>query len=239
MISFELVPRNIESINKQIECIESLKFIDSINVPDLKNLSIRSWDVTVNKKYNFIPHIRAVDFNLKENKLFELIESKNLKSLLIISGESRYNENPFNTSSIDIITAIKDKYPDIIVSAGFDQYRGSLKNEEQHIKDKLSAGADYLMSQPFFDKNLLNIYLDIIPSEKLFIGISPVVTEKSKAYWENINNVVFPKKFNLSYDWNIDYANNILELSKNLNSNIYFMPIVIDLEKYFGEIKYN
>jgi methylenetetrahydrofolate reductase (NADPH) len=239
MISFELVPRNIESINQQLAFIEKLNFIDSINVPDLKKLSIRSWDVSVDNKYTFIPHIRAVDFNLKEAKLFELIESRNLKNILVISGESNYNENSFNTSSVDVITAIKDRYPHIIVSAGFDQYRGSLKSEEQHIKDKLSAGADYLMSQPFFDKNLLEIYLDIIPPEKIFIGISPVVTEKSKAYWENINSVVFPKNFDLSYDWNIDYANEILELSKYLNSNIYFMPIVIDLEKYFSEIQYN
>ena len=105
MISFELVPRSIDSINQQISCIENLKFIDSINVPDLKKLSIRSWDVNIDKKYNFIPHIRAVDFNLKEDKLFKLIEEKNLKNILIISGESKTNANPFNTSSVDVITA--------------------------------------------------------------------------------------------------------------------------------------
>lgn len=234
MISFELVPRNIDSIKQQISCVENLKFIDSINVPDLKKLSIRSWDVNIDKKYNFIPHIRAVDFNLKEDKLFKLIEEKNLKNILIISGESKTNANPFNTNSVDVITAIKDKYPDIIVSAGFDQYRGSLKSEEQHIKDKLSAGVDYLMSQPFFDKNLIEVYMDIVPTKNIVLGISPVVTESSKSYWENINNVVFPKNFELTYDWNVNFANEVLEL----HSNIYFMPIVIDLKKYFGSIKY-
>lgn len=234
MISFELVPRTLESINKQLSIVEKFDFIDTINIPDIARLDIRSYDIKVKSNYNFFPHIRATDFNLNENRLFDIIEENELKKVLIISGDNGA-PSKFNTTTLKTIEAIKDRYPDIIVSAGFDQYRGSLKKEKEYCLDKLHAGADYLMSQPFFDKELLNIYLDFIPASQMFIGISPVITEKSKAYWENINSVVFPKSFNLGCDWNIDFAKEILALSKKIHSNIYFMPIAIDLEEYLAK----
>lgn len=249
MISFELVPRDLNSIQKQIEFIESkqnfsslfqikgkglepLPFFDSINVPDLIRFENRSWDVVVPSSYNFIPHIRVIDFDLKKDTLIKLIKERNLKHVLLITGEksSSYNRKVYNSSIFHAIELLKKEFPNLLISVALDQYRDSFKSELTYLQDKFEAGADYVFSQPFFDSSLIETYLGYIDKSKFFIGISPVVSEKSRLYWENVNNILFPKDFICSYDWNIDFTKKVFSLDFE---HLYFMPIGVDLEKYF------
>ena len=70
-----------------------------------------------------------------------------------------------------------------------------------------------------------------------YIGISPITTMASKNYWEVKNKVKFPVSFRPDYDWNVEFANNLIASAAANNLNIYFMPIRIDLNKYFERIK--
>jgi len=238
-ISFEVVPRTQDAMMEQLAFIEQkLPFVDTINVPDLLRFPIRSWDAASHidtDKYNFIPHVRTIDFDLTGNRLQEIIEKHELSKILLVSGDPPPDMSfpVFDTNVIDMITVIRKSFPDIEIYAGFDPYRSSIKDEKEYIKRKLDAGVDYLLSQPFFDMRLLEIYSDFVPAEKVYWGISPVITDKSKNYWERMNHAIFPADYEPSYEWNINFAKNVLSFAKEKGSNVYFMPIRIDLEKYF------
>jgi methylenetetrahydrofolate reductase (NADPH) len=201
MISFELVARNLESIKKQCDFLNTTNIFNAVNVPYMIRFDIRSWEVKIPIDFDFIPHIRIIDFDLNKNNLFEIIENYKLKQVLLITGEKPcdFSKNVFNSNILTVIELLKKKFPKLIISVAIDQYRTSLKEEIQYTNDKLNAGADYIFSQPFFDINYIETFFNYIEPSKLFIGISPVVTEKSKNYWENKNNVIFPKNFDTSY----------------------------------------
>jgi methylenetetrahydrofolate reductase (NADPH) len=55
-------------------------------------------------------------------------------------------------------------------------------------------------------------------------------------YWEVKNKVRFPSGFRPDYDWSIDFANQALALARQLDAHVYFMPIRIDLQRYFSAL---
>ena len=238
-ISFEVVPRTHDAMMEQISFIqEKLPFVNTINVPDLLRFPIRSWDASQEidtTKYDFIPHVRSIDFDLSTNKLEEIIEKNELSKILLVSGDPPpdMSFSVYDTDVIDMIAKIRKSFPEIEIYAGFDPYRSSVKDEREYINRKFDAGVDYLLSQPFFDMRLLEIYSDFIPADKVFWGVSPVITEKSKHYWERMNHAIFPADYEPTYEWNIAFAKKVMAFCKQQKSNVYFMPIRIDLEKYF------
>ena len=111
-----------------------------------------------------------------------------------------------------------------------------IKAELDYIKRKIDAGADGFFTQPFFDLRLMEIYYDLLPKVETFWGISPVMSARSKDYWDNLNNAIFPPDFEPTLEWNRTFAKRALEFCRNTDSNIYFMPIRVDLVKYLEGI---
>ncbi|AWB68519.1 methylenetetrahydrofolate reductase [Saccharobesus litoralis] len=241
-VSFEVVPRTEDATREQLEFVQQhLPQVNTINVPDLLRLPIRSWEganFIDRNQYDFIPHVRAIDFNRPEKRLQKLIHAYQLDKVLIVSGDPPpdMSHRVYDTKVLDLIADIRADFPDIKIYCGFDPYRSSVKQEKEYIQQKFDVGCDYILSQPFFDMRLLEVYSDFLPPEKTFWGISPVVTEKSQAYWERMNHVVFPSSFDASYEWNIDFTQQVIEHSAKVGSHIYFMPIRIDLERYFKPV---
>ncbi|NOY83515.1 MAG: methylenetetrahydrofolate reductase [Nitrospirae bacterium] len=241
-ISFEVVPRDVDSLKSQLHFVEThLPFVETINVPDLLRLPVRSWEAgkhIAREKYRFIPHLRAIDFDLKETRLERMIEECELDTVLLVSGDPPPNRSHpiYDTHVLEMIAKVRASFPAIKIFAAVDPYRSSLKREKAYMLKKLDVGADYLMSQPFFDMRLLEIFSELIPSEKAYWGISPIVKDQSRAYWEKMNQVVFPSDFKATYDWNIAFAEKVLSFCRLKGGNVYFMPINIDLEKYFSPI---
>jgi len=237
--SFEIVPRDEQSLNEQLSFIEeNLPFINTINIPDLLRLPIRSWQASeyINRKqYQFIPHFRAIDFSIKDNRLQQIIEEHQLNRVLVVSGDPPPSmaHQVYDTNVLNLIAQIRKDFPNIQIYAGFDPYRSSVKNERVYMQSKFDAGADYLLSQPFFDIRLLEIYSELVPPEKVFWGVSPVVSEKSQSYWQRVNHAIFPQNFEASYEWNIKFAQQVIHHCQKTGSHLYFMPISINLEKYF------
>ncbi len=242
-ISFELVARDQAAIDKQLAFIrEQLPFVSAINIPDLLRFPIRSWDVAPQipaREYRFIPHFRAIDFDLRSTRLQDIIARHGLREVLLVSGDPPPDMSfkIYDTRVLDLIARIRQDCPGVKIYAGFDSYRSSVRDEIQYMNDKLAAGADALFSQPFFDMRLLEIYGEHISGERVYWGVSPVVTEQSQRYWETMNNVVFPADFRPDYDWNIAFAGRVVDYCRRTGANLYFMPIRINLEKYFSGVR--
>ena len=126
--------------------------------------------------------------------------------------------------------------PEVKVYAAIDQYRTSMRKEAMYIQRKLYAGADGFFTQPFYDVRFMEMYAEILEGHDVYWGIAPVMSTRSVFYWETKNNVVFPKKFEPTLEWNAHFAREALEVVDKLGSNIYFMPIQMNLERYFTAI---
>jgi methylenetetrahydrofolate reductase (NADPH) len=70
----------------------------------------------------------------------------------------------------------------------------------------------------------------------VFWGIAPVLGEKSRAYWEVTNKVVFPRQFEPTFGWNTAFARRAIALLSEAGGNAYLMPIRVNLRKYLAEL---
>ena len=242
--SIELVPRDFQQLENDIKTIDSFPHFEFINIPDLKRFNIRSWEsAQLVKKYNytFIPHFRAIDFNVeKPEKIFKIIEENELEKVLIISGDPPQDMSyeVFPTSSISLCKIIKKDFPKIKIYGALDPYRSSIKDEMDYLDKKKDCGFDGFFSQPFFDLRLLEIFLENYEDDEIYWGISPVTSIRSKNYWETRNRASFPKEFTPSFEWNVNFAKKAIEYLDKKKHQLYFMPIKIDMEKYLKCIFY-
>ncbi len=241
-ISFEIVPRNAQAFDDQYQFVSTLgESISMINVPDIQRFDIRSWETGKKidrKKHQFVPHFRAIDFSIKSGDIFRVIEENELDHVLLVSGDppEGIKRKFHNTNVIDLIRSVKQKFPQITIHAGFDSHRNGIQDECMYVQRKIDAGASSFFSQPFYDLRMIEIYAEHLHGIDTFIGISPITTTSSMNYWELKNKVKFPASFKAEYDWNINFSNQVISMAKEMNFNIYFMPIKINLQDYFGKL---
>ncbi len=76
--------------------------------------------------------------------------------------------------------------------------------------------------------------MNIWHTMEVYYGFAPVTTEKSKAYWEKMNNVTFPVDFSLDPEANIEFARDNIALLHEHNQGAYLMPIRFDAKRYLG-----
>jgi len=243
-ISIELVPRTLDAISQDLDCLRSrFPAIDTVNIPDLLRFDTRSWDACIQAKSSHahaIPHLRAMDFDLSKGfPLAQTLIEHGIDELLFVTGDMPQDmgKRVYDTSVLRFIHKIKSDYPQFKIYAAIDSYRSGIRQELQYIQQKRDAGADGFFTQPFFDLRLFQIYADQLQDDEIFWGISPVVSAGSKNYWESKNHVVFPKDYEASLEWNSNFANQMLRLIRQRkNSHVYFMPIRLDLETYLSGI---
>lgn len=242
-ISIELVPRNEASLQLELQVLQKhFPAIDTTNIPDLLKFSLRSWEACRLAKTSLghaIPHLRAIDFNLAEPfPLGKVLRESRIDTVLVIAGDQPQDmsRRTFRTSSVSLIRAIKQQMPELKVFAGIDPYRSGFREELDYVKRKIDAGADGFFTQPFFDRRLLEIWHDLLPGLTIYWGVSPVVSQRSRDYWENLNNAVFPPDFEPTLAWNRRLAREILDFSEQSGAHIYFMPIRVDLVEYLSGI---
>ena len=243
-ISIELVPRDAEVLNKELSIVkEHFSHIDTVNIPDIMRLKIRSWEackVASDFVSHAIPHIRSIDFSLDTNpdEVNKIIEEGNLKEVLVVTGDPPMDlsRKVYRTSSTSLTRFIKRNFPAVKVYAALDPYRTGLKNEMDYVKKKIDSGADALFTQPFFDVRFMDIYSEQLNGTDIYWGISPVLGERSKSYWENRNNAFFPKGFEPTLEWNRQFAKEALAFVRERGDNVYFMPIKTDLIDYLDGV---
>lgn len=243
-ISFEIVPRSLEAFDEQYAFVRTLdKGINLINVPDIQRFDTRSWELATRidrSRYRFIPHFRAIDFKIESGELYRIIEEYRLDSVLLVSGDppEGLKRAYYNTDVVELIRAVRRRFPQLNIYAGFDSHRQGLQDECDYTQRKADAGATGFFSQPFYDHRLIEIYAEHMHGLETYIGISPIVSQASMNYWEVKNKVKFPKSFRPDYDWNVEFANSVIATAAASGLNVYFMPIRIDLGRYFGGINF-
>ncbi len=240
-ISFEIVPRTPQAFEEQYSFATTLgESISMINVPDIQRFDIRSWETgaKINRnKHQFVPHFRAIDFSLQSGGIFQIIEEHELDHVLLVSGDPPEGMRKcHNTSVLDLIKAVNQKYPKLTIHAGFDPHRSGIQDECDYIYRKIDAGASSFFSQPFYDTRMVEIYVEHMQGIETFIGLSPITTLPSMNYWELKNKVKFSAMFKPEYQWNINFSNQVIKMARERDFNIYFMPIRINLESFFGKI---
>lgn len=243
--SFEIVPRNHQAFDEQYHFVSTLgESISMINVPDIQRFDIRSWEIgkKIDRcKHHFVPHFRAIDFSLESGDIFRIIEENALDHVLLVSGDppEGIQRKFHNTSVIDLIKAVKQRFPQITVHAGFDSHRNGIQDECLYIQRKIDAGASSFFSQPFYDLRMVEIYAEHIQDVEIYMGLSPITTSSSMNYWELKNKVKFPASFKPELEWNINFSNKVIAMARDVGFNIYFMPIKINLEDYFGRLDFD
>ena len=245
-ISVELVPRSEDGLREELQLIkDTIKGVEVINIPDLLRLDIRSWQgAAIAKSYYpaVIPHIRAIDVNLTEPLSMRPELRKNgINEVLVIEGDPPQDMSHkfYPTVSTDVIQKFHQEMPEVKVYAGIDQYRGSMRKELYRIQRKIQAGAVGFFTQPFFDMRYLEMYADMLSGLNIYWGITPVLSERSKSYWELKNSVVFPRGFETGMDWSIDFGRKVIDFAQKNDSNVYLMPIKADFTAYVSGILAN
>ena len=242
-IAVELVPRTSDAVREDLKIVEeSCPRLDIVNVPDLLRYETRSWEACATVQSPFlrtIPHIRAIDLDLNQPlPMADYLRKHQIKEVLVVGGDipQEMGHRIYPTTSTDIIRKFKQEMPEVKVYAAIDQYRMSIREEAMYIQRKLYAGADGFFTQPFFDVRFMEMYAELLKGHDVYWGVAPVMSERSVFYWEVKNNVVFPSKFEPTIEWNAQFAREALEIVDKLGSNIYFMPIRMNLARYFSAI---
>ena len=242
-ISIELVPRDAESLVRECETIlRHLPSVNTINIPDVLRFDVRSWQGCRCARPFYahtIPHLRAIDFDLKQPlPLASFLRENQNNEVLVVTGDAPadMSRRVYPTTSVELIRKIKSEMPDVRVYAALDPYRNGFREEMEYVARKKDAGADGLFTQPFFDLRLLQIYGELLQGSDVFWGMTPVVSERSKSYWETRNQAVFPADFRPTVQWNREFARTALEFARAASASLYFMPIKIDILRYLQGI---
>jgi methylenetetrahydrofolate reductase (NADPH) len=242
-VSIELVPRSLASLDAELRTItERFPALRTVNVPDLLRFPLRSGDACALARQTLptaIPPLRAPAFAPdRPFVLRDKLAAAGLDSVLVVTGDPPQDlgHRVHATGPVDLIRHIKREAPELTVYAGFDPYRSGVRDELTYLQAKREAGADGFFSQPFFDLRLLDVWAELLAGDRVFWGVSPVLSPRTRSYWETKNRAFFPADFAPTLDWNRDFAARALSWARAAEANLYFMPIRVDLETWLGGI---
>lgn len=235
-ISLELVPRDKALFLEEIDWAkEHIPVLTHLNIPDLVRLPIRSWEAARWKAgvYPTIIHVRACDFSPSTiTAFYNMLKENNLSHLLIVQGDTEVHGNE-GFSTLEMIRELKSLDASLHLYAALDPYRHSLRDEMHYLEEKRKAGAEALLTQPFFEKALLQEYIKACQGLSVWWGISPILSEKSLLYWREKNHVPLPDTYDLSLEANVHWAQQMFEMvSQQKEYAIYIMPIKVDIKTY-------
>jgi methylenetetrahydrofolate reductase (NADPH) len=238
-VSVELIPRGEGQVYSDAVTVRSvMPAANAFNIPDLMHFPLRSWEacaITRSVLPASIPHIRAIDIPPgDELSVGDAIIAAGLSEVLVIKGDapSDLSRRTYPNTSESIIRRFKRRHPKLRVYAAFDPYRQGFRDEMADVERKADAGADGFFTQPLFDLRLLEICAELLRGHCVFWGIAPVLGERSQAYWETTNRIVFPSAFVPTLEWNRSFAVSAIGVIRSLEANAYFMPIRVNLTKY-------
>lgn len=241
MISIELVPRSVAALEEECVALKArFPKLEMVNIPDILRMPLRSWEACrIAKKYfpRVIPHLRAIDFCLtKEGDIEQAIGG--FDEVLIIAGDPPrdFSRLTYPTTTTELIAFLKHRFPRLRIYAGVDPYRRGPRAELDYVKRKIEAGADGFFTQPFFCLHLLDAYLSMMSAHSVFWGISPVLSEKSRSYWEATNQAIFSSDYQHTMEYNQSFARALMSRLSGENAHTYFMPVRTNTVTYLEGI---
>lgn len=180
VISFEVFPPKadtpIETVYNALEKFKVLK-PDYISVTYGAGGSQKGRTVEIvskiKKDYNIesMAHFTCVGHTVEEiDQMLESLEQNGIENILALRGDPPANQPDFDFSknvfkhAYELIRHIRSKNKDICISAaayleGHPQCR-TIKEDMQHLKEKVDTGVDFLVTQLFFDNRLFYEFQD-------------------------------------------------------------------------------
>ena len=241
-VSVELVPRTPESLMADVQTVRDiLPQVSILNVPDLIRFDLRSHDaaslIVKQTPFEVIAHVRAAD--IAPGAPLPGADRPELTSILVVAGDpppAGSDRVVYPNTSAQIIERYRREAPHLKVYAVFDPYRRAPYHELEEIARKRDAGACGFFTQPLFDIPMLECCMDWLRDDTVFWGISPVLGDKSRRYWERMNHVIFPRDYDGTLEGNIAFARRMLGVVNQKNDNAYLMPLKVDLASYLGAL---
>ncbi len=243
-IALELVPRSLDGILAEAkQSLATFPFVTSVNVPEIRRLPIKSFEpsqLLLQSNIDTTPHFRLIDRTEKDllQKISALVEA-GLKQVLLIGGDPAHDDPnfvPSGLTTLSAIQAVKREFPELKIYAGLDPYRSSFREELDYAFAKREAGCDGFYTQPFFSIGMLELWLEQLPEAEIWFGIAPVYTERSKNYWERVNNVVFPPNFSFDKNFNTRLARQLLVTISETQQRAYLMPVANGAIEYLQNL---
>lgn len=235
-LSIELVPRSPASVAADLEALAArFPGIDTVNIPDLLRFELRSWEACGQARKRLacaIPHLRAMDFAPDHaGRLLAELDRQGLEQVLVVRGDPPQEPGRpvYPTRAEELVAALKRARPALTVYAALDPYRSGARDELELVRRKVEAGADGFFSQPFFDLRLLEVWAELLTGHEVYWGLSPVVGPRARRYWETKNRAFFPADFEPELAWSRGFAARALAWARERGTNLYFMPIRVDL----------
>ena len=216
LISFEIFPPNakhpIETIYKTIDELQDLK-------PDYISVTYGAGGTTksrtaeiaakIKNEYEIEPLAHLTCITSSKNEVAEVLKDfkdNNVKNILALRGDipkdfDRSKKLDYHFAK-DLITEIKDKNYDFSLGGAFYPEIHSESNEMQdiiHLKEKVDAGAEFLISQLFYDNELFYKFKDKVEQMDIKVplvaGIMPVLNAKQISKIVELSGCTFPPKF--------------------------------------------
>lgn len=163
-----------------------------------------------------------------------LVEAE-LEQVIVVQGDTQAGVAAEGvTTSIQLIRALRETLPALTIFAALDPYRASPQRERAYAEEKREAGADGFCTQPFFDLRYQDVWADLLAGERVYWGVTPILKESTRRYWERRNRAFLPKDFEPNLAWNRRYAAQALKWAAERDACLYFLPIRADLVELLG-----
>jgi methylenetetrahydrofolate reductase (NADPH) len=238
--SVELVPRSRGKLIADARLIgERFAAVETINVPDVRRFSVRSWEaaaLTAPWIPNRIPHLRARDCDpLDIGELSATLERADVREVIVVAGDPP-SDRTGSAQAVDPLataSALAKRLPYLVIYGALDPYAYPDDSAlRANLRRKWDSGVRGFFSQPLFSVECLERCAALMPPLPVFWGLSPVTTAASRDYWERVNRVRFPAVFEATWAWNLRFARELMARAGSRREHVYLMPIRASVGDY-------
>ena len=220
-------PQNtqFETIRKNANIIKG--YVDAFNVPDGQAavVAMASWAVClmgIDEGLDAIVHMTCRDRNRIAIQMDILaVSAFGVNNILCLSGDPiSFGNHPkakpvFDLDSIQLIRMVKNlrderKFdneeplvgtePRLFIGAAINPFVQPLESAVNRLKDKVTAGADFIQTQPIYNIEGFKKYMELVREErlheevKILAGITPVTSLAAARYMKTkVPNVDIPE----------------------------------------------
>ena len=170
--------------------------------------------------------------------MIALLDSRGIDEVIVVAGDRRGDGTRGGFEPIAMIRFLVAHAPHLSIYAALDPHR--YRDDAAlaaNIGQKREAGVTGFFTQPLFDLNDLDRCAPLLADAPTFWGLSPVVSDRSRQYWQRVNGVRFPSGFAPTLHWNQTFALRFLSEIADRGGNAYLMPIKVDIERYLAPLE--
>jgi methylenetetrahydrofolate reductase (NADPH) len=218
LVSFEIFPPKLDySIDTIYETIDKLNHYN----PDFMSVTYGAGGSTkdrtveissyIKNKYNLdsIAHVTCIDSSKKEvEKTLKSLKEKGIENVLALRGDYPLNfkeedkpEDGF-THSTELIKYFKDNSNFSIGAACYPEKHPEspdMETDLKYLKEKVDCGADFLVTQMFFDNEVFYDFIDKTKSRGINVpiiaGIMPILSKNQIKRIVSLTGNKMPNKF--------------------------------------------